>query len=48
MLPPLSLQRAFAARVAEIDRLKARHRAHLARLDALFASLQPLAFRGEL
>lgn len=47
-LPPLSLQRAFAARVAEIDKLKAHHRAHLARLDALFASLQHRAFRGDL
>jgi type I restriction enzyme S subunit len=47
-LPPLPLQRAFAARVAEIDKLKAHHRAHLARLDALFASLQHRAFRGDL
>jgi type I restriction enzyme S subunit len=47
-LPPLELQRAFAARVAEIDKLKAHHRAHLARLDALFASLQHRAFRGDL
>jgi type I restriction enzyme S subunit len=46
--PPLPLQRAFAARVAEIDKLKAHHRAHLARLDALFASLQHRAFRGDL
>ncbi|WP_018264863.1 restriction endonuclease subunit S [Methylosinus sp. LW4] len=46
--PPLDLQRAFAARVAEIDQLKAHHRAHLARLDALFASLQHRAFRGDL
>ncbi|EJW11611.1 Type I restriction-modification system, specificity subunit S [Rhodovulum sp. PH10] len=45
---PLDLQRAFAARVAEIDALKAKHRAHLAKLDALFASLQHRAFRGEL
>ncbi|WP_247882604.1 restriction endonuclease subunit S [Azospirillum sp. TSA2s] len=47
-LPPLDLQRAFAARVAEIDKLKALHRAHLAKLDELFASLQHRAFRGEL
>jgi type I restriction enzyme S subunit len=47
-LPPLDLQRAFAARVAEIDKLKAHHRAHLAKLDALFASLQHRGFRGEL
>lgn len=47
-IPPLDLQRAYAARVAEIDKLKAQHRAHLAKLDALFASLQHRAFRGEL
>lgn len=47
-LIPLDIQRAFAARVAEIDKLKAHHRAHLARLDALFASLQHRAFRGDL
>jgi type I restriction enzyme S subunit len=46
--PPLDLQGVFAARIAEIDKLKAHHRAHLARLDALFASLQHRAFRGEL
>lgn len=48
ILPPIDLQRAFAARVAEIDKRKAEHRAHLAKLDALFASLQHRAFRGEL
>jgi type I restriction enzyme, S subunit len=47
-VPPLELQRAFAARVAEIQALKAHHRAHLAKLDALFASLQHQAFPGEL
>jgi type I restriction enzyme, S subunit len=47
-LPPLDLQRAFAARVAEIDKLKANYRGHLAGLDALFALLQQRAFRGEL
>jgi type I restriction enzyme S subunit len=41
-------QRAFATRAAEIDKLKLHHRAHLAKLDALFASLQHRAFRGEL
>jgi type I restriction enzyme S subunit len=44
----ISLQRTFAARAAEIDSLKAHHRTHLAKLDALFASLQHRAFRGEL
>jgi type I restriction enzyme S subunit len=47
-VPPFNLQHAFAARVAEIEKLKAYHRAHLAKLDALFASLQHRAFRGEL
>jgi type I restriction enzyme S subunit len=47
-LPPLDLQRAFAARVAEIDKVKSYYRAHLVKLDALFASLQHRAFRGEL
>ena len=43
-----STQDQFAARVAEIDALKAHHRAHLAKLDTLFASLQHRAFQGEL
>jgi len=47
-VPPISLQRDFAAIVAEIDALKVSHRTHLAKLDALFASLQHRAFRGEL
>jgi type I restriction enzyme S subunit len=47
-LPPLDLQRSFAARVAEVDKLKAHHHAHLAKLDALFASLQYRAFQGKL
>ncbi len=47
-LPPISLQRRFAAIVESVERQKARQRAHLAELDALFASLQHRAFRGEL
>jgi type I restriction enzyme S subunit len=46
--PPISLQRTFSARVVEIDKLKAHYRAHLAKLDVLFASLQHRAFRGAL
>lgn len=46
--PPIDLQRAFAARVAEIDDIKDSHRAHLEKLDALFAALQHRAFRGDL
>lgn len=47
-LPPLPLQQEFARRVAAIEKLKAAHRASLAEMDALFASLQHRAFRGEL
>ncbi|MGH9299216.1 MAG: restriction endonuclease subunit S, partial [Acidimicrobiales bacterium] len=46
--PPIDLQWEFAGRVGVIERLKASQRAHLAELDALFASLQYRAFRGEL
>jgi type I restriction enzyme S subunit len=48
MFPPLPLQREFARRVAAVEKLKAAHRASLAEMDALFASLQHRAFRGEL
>ncbi len=47
-LPPLALQHRFAAIVKSIEHQKALHRAHLAELDALFASLQQRAFNGEL
>lgn len=46
--PPLPLQQRFAAIVGKIEAQKARHRAHLAELDTLFASLQSRAFSGEL
>jgi type I restriction enzyme, S subunit len=45
---PVSLQQDFARRISEIEKLKSAHRASLASLDALFASLQHRAFRGEL
>ena len=48
LLPPLDLQRRFAAIVESIENQKARMRAHLGELDALFASLQHRAFNGEL
>jgi len=48
IVPPLSLQREFAGRVAAVEKLKAAQRASLAELDELFASLQHRAFRGEL
>jgi type I restriction enzyme S subunit len=47
-VPHLALQHEFACRVAAVEKLKAAHRAALAELDALFASLQYRAFRGEL
>ena len=47
-LPPLSLQREFARRIAMVQKLKTTHRASLAEFDALFSSLQHRAFRGQL
>ena len=47
-LPPLDLQLRFAAIAESVERQKASQRAHLAELDALFASLQSRAFRGDL
>lgn len=47
-LPPLPLQREFANRVAAVEKLKAAQRASLVEMDALLASLQHRAFRGEL
>lgn len=48
LVPPIALQREFARRVAAVEELKKAHQASLAELDALFASLQHRAFRGEL
>jgi type I restriction enzyme, S subunit len=42
------LQEEFARRATAVEKLKTAHRASLARLDELFASLQHRAFRGEL
>ncbi|HEX7563103.1 MAG TPA: restriction endonuclease subunit S [Bradyrhizobium sp.] len=47
-LVPMELQESFARRISMIDGVKATHRAALSELDALFASLQHRAFRGEL
>ena len=47
-VPPLDLQRRFAAAVESVEQQRARQRAHLAELDTLFASLQSRAFRGDL
>lgn len=46
--PPFRLQQQFSRRVSEIERLKSRHYASLAELDALCESLRYRAFRGEL
>lgn len=48
LIPPTDLQEKFARRVDVIEQLKVTHRESLAQLDALFASLQHRAFRGEL
>jgi type I restriction enzyme S subunit len=47
-VPPIQLQHEFASRVAAVEKLKTAQRAALTELDALFASLQHRAFRGEL
>lgn len=46
--PSLGLQREFASRISAVERLRAGHRDSLKSFDALFASLQHRAFRGEL
>jgi type I restriction enzyme, S subunit len=48
ILPPIDRQREFAHRVRAVEKLKTAQRASLAEVDALFASLQHRAFRGEL
>ena len=48
VLPPRPLQERFVERLAGVERLKSANTASLACLDALFASLQDRAFRGEL
>ena len=47
-VPPISRQREFAQRISAVNKLKATHSASMSELDALFASLQHRAFRGEL
>jgi type I restriction enzyme, S subunit len=48
IVPPLALQQLFTQRLAARDRLKVTNDASFASLEALFASLQDRAFRGEL
>lgn len=47
-MPPLALQRQFAARVAEVRALEAQQAVSRQRLDDLFQSMLHRAFRGEL
>ena len=47
-LPPLDLQRRFAAIVDSVEQQRGRQRTYLAELDTLFASLQTRTFRGDL
>lgn len=47
-LPPGPLQEKFAERTAQVTHMKTVQQVYLAELDALFASLQYRAFRGEL
>ena len=47
-LPPQDDQDEFATRLSAINTLKETHRVSLAELEALFASLQHRAFRGDL
>lgn len=47
-VPPLHLQQVFASRIDTLEEARRKQSAHLAELDALFASLQHHAFRCEL
>jgi type I restriction enzyme, S subunit len=47
-LPPLDVQRAFVSRIKVLNEVRANCGVHKDHLDRLFASLQHLAFRGEL
>ena len=47
-VPPFDVQLAFSEKAQQVDELRQLHRAELAKLDELFASLQHRAFRGEL
>ncbi|MBN8508974.1 MAG: restriction endonuclease subunit S [Burkholderiales bacterium] len=47
-LPPLALQAEFARRIGAVEQVKSPQQVSRAQLEALFASLQHRAFRGEL
>ncbi|MFE0379813.1 hypothetical protein ACFW1M_30605 [Streptomyces inhibens] len=46
--PPQRLQAQFGERIRAVEKMRGAHRHHLDKLDALFASIQSRAFRGEL
>ena len=48
LCPPIEIQRRFTEQIARIEALAQHQQASLTKLDALFASLQLRAFRGEL
>ena len=48
LVPPIGQQQTFTTRIQAVESLKTTHRAALAELDALFASLQHRAFAGQL
>jgi type I restriction enzyme S subunit len=48
LMPPQTLQREFAAQIRCVERMRSAHEHRLTQIDALFASLQHRAFRGEL
>jgi type I restriction enzyme, S subunit len=48
IVPPTDMQNSFAKKANAVEKLKFAQRASLTELDALFASLQHRAFRGEL
>lgn len=47
-VPPISRQRDFDRNITAVDKLRTAQRETLAKMDALLASLQHRAFRGEL
>jgi type I restriction enzyme S subunit len=47
-VPPLHVQKVFSAHLRCIEGVTSNYRAYLAKLDALFVSLQQRAFQGEL
>ncbi|MBY6277653.1 restriction endonuclease subunit S [Symbiobacterium thermophilum] len=48
VVPPIELQRKFGEQVSTIQQLKSKYRTSLVQFEALYASLQHRAFKGEL